>query len=208
MAEIYNLTNIDFLLDPIRIGATGNAWVNVSEIIREYASVSDGAWSNIGGKLTLPAADIHFTVASSITEAGTNYAATYGLRYLTLKSETIELPPKQDQYGEDVYVLGAETDKNDLKATTATTDATDNTIIISNAAFGGGVVAAGDIVYITGWDDLNGQYGVAAITNVGGKDAIELITAGYGGGFITSTSPAGGAEIHKCDIMEFVRGSL
>lgn len=208
MAEIYNLTNIDFLLVPIRIGATANVWVNVSEIIREYASVANGAWSNTGGKLTVPAVACAYTVAESATEAGTNYAATYGLRYLPLNNESIDLPPKQDQYGEDVWILGAETDKDDLKATTATVDNSGNTVIISDAAFGGGVVAAGDIVHITGWDDLNGQYGVAAITNVGGKDAIELITAGYGGGFITSTSPAAGAEIHKCDKCEFIRGKL
>ena len=138
MAQHHLLNSIDMLLDPIRIGATNNAWVNVSEVIREYMTVTGNEWSNIGGKLTVPAAVFAFTVAATAAEAGTNYAATYGLRYLPLNNESIDLPPKQDQFGEDFWLLGAETDSDLAKVATATINSAGNTKVVSDAGVGTG----------------------------------------------------------------------
>ena len=198
----YLFNNWSKLIDPVRIGATSLAWVNVSELLQNYYVDSDNSvQTKIGAVLDTLSATVHMTIADTEANATFNYASGYGMRYQTLTPNTqVIIPTQQIKYGDPVWILGQSADTEDIDAVLTTKSGTDNTVVTMTAPTS---VVAGDIVLITGVTGLNGQYGVAAVLG----STVTLITEGYEKGFVAVTPPGAGAgKMMVCDKLVAARG--
>jgi len=202
MADNYLFNDWIYLLDPIRVGATSLAWVNLSELIREYGIDSNSAnQTQIGAVLDTLTSTVYMTIADTEANATFNYALGYGLRYQTLTPNTqVVLPNLQDKYGDDIWILGLNANTEDLDAVATVKTGTNNTQITMTAPTG---VVVGDIVQIYNVTGLDGQYGVAAVAGA----TVDLITEGYDRDFVSVTPPGAGAgKLYICDKLVVARG--